>query len=92
LNIVNAKYARDPKPIEEFCHCYTCQNFSRAYIRHLISAKEMLSATLLSIHNLHILITLMDDIRQAILAGQFTDFSESYFQQQSQLEVEGERI
>jgi queuine tRNA-ribosyltransferase len=92
LNIVNAKYARDPKPIDENCKCYTCQNFSRAYIRHLIAAKEMLSATLLSIHNLHTLITLMDDIRQAILADQFSDFVENYFQQRSQLALERESI
>jgi queuine tRNA-ribosyltransferase len=92
LNVVNAQYARDPKPIDENCGCYTCQNFSRAYIRHLITAKEMLSATLLSIHNLHTLIKLMDDIRQAILAGQFTEFSESFFQRQSQLVLERESI
>jgi queuine tRNA-ribosyltransferase len=81
LNVVNAQFASDPNPIDEDCQCYTCQNFSRAYIRHLIIAKEMLSATLLSIHNLHTLIKLTDDIRQAILAGDFTDFASEYFQQ-----------
>ena len=84
LNIVNAQYARDPNPIDDHCQCYTCLNFSRAYIRHLIIAKEMLSATLLSIHNLHTLITLMNDIRQAILEDQFSDFYDSYIQRRSQ--------
>jgi queuine tRNA-ribosyltransferase len=81
LNAVNAKYARDPQPIDTDCQCYTCQNFSRSYIRHLIIAKEMLSATLLSIHNLHTLITLMNDIRNAILTDKFDDFVGEYFQQ-----------
>lgn len=80
LNVVNAQFARDPQPIDEDCQCYTCRNFSRAYIRHLIIAKEMLSATLLSIHNLHTLIKLTADIRQTILAGDFTDFANDYFQ------------
>ncbi len=90
LNVVNAKYARDPQPIDENCQCYTCQNFSRSYIRHLIIAKEMLSATLLSIHNLHTLITLLDDIREAILADQFAEFASNYFQQRSQLGLDDE--
>ena len=80
LNVVNAQFARDPQPIDEDCQCYTCKNFSRAYIRHLIIAKEMLSATLLSIHNLHTLIKLTDDIRKAILADEFTNFASDYFQ------------
>lgn len=92
LNVVNAKYARDPNPIDESCQCYTCQNFSRAYIRHLIVAKEMLSATLLSIHNLSTLITLMTDIRQAIIAGQFSDFYDGYFQHPTQQSPEVESL
>lgn len=67
LNLVNATYARDPGPIDPECTCYTCQNYSRAYLRHLITAREILSATLLSIHNLHMLIKLMQEMRQAIL-------------------------
>jgi queuine tRNA-ribosyltransferase len=90
LNVVNAQFARDPQPIDEDCQCYTCQNFSRAYIRHLIIAKEMLSATLLSIHNLHTLIKLTADIRQTILAGDFTDFANDYFQKaKSNVAAEG---
>ena len=78
LNLVNATYAKDPLPIEVDCRCYTCQHFSRAYLRHLIVAKEMLSATLLSIHNLHTLVQLAKDIRQAILQGDFETFARSF--------------
>ena len=78
LNLVNAGYARDPRPIEETCMCYTCQHFSRAYLRHLIIAREMLSATLLSIHNLHTLIQLAREMRQAILDGRFDAFTKDY--------------
>jgi queuine tRNA-ribosyltransferase len=85
LNLVNAKHAREPQPIDQDCQCYTCLNFSRSYIRHLIIAKEMLSATLISIHNLHTLITLVEDIRQAILADRFADFEREYFRQKSKL-------
>jgi queuine tRNA-ribosyltransferase len=79
LNMVNAIFAHDPAPIDDDCDCYTCQRFSRAYIRHLISAREMLAATLLSIHNLHTLLALVRDMRQAILDGQFDRFSQDYF-------------
>jgi queuine tRNA-ribosyltransferase len=79
LNIANAVFAQDPKPIDETCTCYTCQNFSRAYIRHLVVTKEMLSATLLSIHNLHTLIHLAGDIRLAILEERFADFCTRFF-------------
>jgi queuine tRNA-ribosyltransferase len=79
LNLVNATFLRDDRPIDQQCQCYTCTNFSRAYIRHLITAKEMLSATLLSIHNLSILIQLAIDIRNAILEGKFLEYSDSFF-------------
>jgi queuine tRNA-ribosyltransferase len=74
LNLVNAAYARDPAPIDSDCSCYTCQNYSRAYLRHLIVAKEMLSATLLSIHNLHTLIQIARDMRQAIIEQSFHSY------------------
>ena len=76
MNISKASFARDERPIEQDCTCYTCQNFSRAYLRHLIVAKEMLAGTLLSVHNLHTLLKLARDMRQAILDGQFSEFSE----------------
>jgi queuine tRNA-ribosyltransferase len=88
LNLVNASFAKDQLPIDEECHCYTCRTFSRAYLRHLIIAKEMLSATLISIHNLHTLITLANDIRQAIIMDEFNDFSGNFFQQRASLGLE----
>jgi queuine tRNA-ribosyltransferase len=72
LNILGASYARDPRPLEETCSCYTCENFSRAYLRHLILAKEILGATLLSIHNISVLLDLTVEIRTAIQAGRFS--------------------
>ena len=78
LNLVNAVFARDPLPIDENCTCYTCRRFSRAYLRHLIIAKEMLSATLLSIHNLHTLLKLTSEIRQAILENRFERFAQEF--------------
>lgn len=78
LNLVNAVYADDSLPIDSACHCYTCQNFSRAYLRHLILAKEMLAATLLSIHNLYTLISLTNEIREAILNHTFHHIIEEY--------------
>ena len=71
LNMMNATFARDERPIDETCDCYTCQNFTRAYIRHLIVAKELLAGTLLSIHNLRALIRLVEYIRGYIVDGTF---------------------
>lgn len=85
LNMINAQFANDRLPIDEACECYTCQNFSLSYIRHLIVSKEMLSATLLSIHNLHTLIALVNDIRKAILADEFEAFVAEFFQQRDSL-------
>ena len=62
-------YAADPRPLVAVCPRYACQNFSRAYLRHLINQNEMLAGTLLSIHNIHILLQLSRELRQAILAG-----------------------
>ena len=71
LNMMNAAFARDTRPIDETCDCYTCQTFTRAYIRHLIIAKELLAGTLLSIHNLRALICLVESIRASILDNTF---------------------
>ncbi len=78
MNMMNAQYAHDQRPISETCTCYTCQNYSRAYIRHLIQAREMLSGTLLSIHNIHTLLELARNLRQAILDGRYQDFASDY--------------
>jgi queuine tRNA-ribosyltransferase len=74
LNLKNAEYIRDTHPIDENCGCYACQNFTRSYLRHLIQAKEMLAATLLSIHNLYTLIHLAKDLRAAIVRKEFDAF------------------
>ena len=71
LYLMNATYARDPLPISPECTCYTCRTFTRAYLRHLIVAKELLAGTLLSIHNLHALIQLVKDVRSSILDNTF---------------------
>ncbi len=78
LNLRNAQYARDTRPIEENCNCYTCRHFSRAYLRHLVLAKEILAFHLNSIHNLHFLLQLMSDMRKAIAEGRFTSFKEEF--------------
>lgn len=81
INILNAQYASDPNPIDENCTCYTCMNFSRAYLRHLAVAKEMLSATLLSIHNIHTMISLARRIRESIIEGTFEQFAAQILEQ-----------
>lgn len=73
LNMMNASFARDERPIDETCDCYACKNFTRAYIRHLIVAKELLAGTLLSIHNLRALIRLVEEIRGYIAQGTFDE-------------------
>jgi queuine tRNA-ribosyltransferase len=78
LNFRNAQYATEHGPIEENCTCYACTTFSRAYIRHLVRAEEILGHQLLSIHNLHMLIALMRDIRAAILDGTFPTFAAEF--------------
>jgi queuine tRNA-ribosyltransferase len=71
MNLMNATFAHDERPVDESCDCYTCQTFTRAYIRHLIVARELLAGTLLSIHNLRALIKLVEDIRAYIADGTF---------------------
>ena len=69
LNIKRAEFANDPRPLDDACGCYCCKNFSRAYLRHLYLAGEILSAQLNSLHNLYFYHRLMDKCREAILAG-----------------------
>ena len=76
--IKNAKYKTDFAPLEEDCDCYTCQHFTRAYLRHLMVANEMLGAELLSIHNLRYLIKLTEQIKQAIWEDRLLDFKTEY--------------
>lgn len=79
LVIKNAQYARDFGPLDDTCDCYTCQNFSRAYIRHLFKAGEITGARLASIHNLRFLLRLMENVRQAILEDRLLDFRNVFF-------------
>jgi queuine tRNA-ribosyltransferase len=75
-NITGARYKRDFTPIDVECDCYTCANYTRAYIHHLFKAKEMLSSTLCTIHNERFVIRLVDQIRAAITAGDFDELRE----------------
>lgn len=79
LVLRNATYSRDYNPIDPECDCYACSNFSRAYIRHLIKADEILASVLTSIHNLKFLIDLMKKIRKAILEDRFPDFKQNFY-------------
>jgi len=78
LNIRNAQYERDPLPIQEDCTCYTCQRFSRAYLRHLFQSKELLGLRLATIHNLQFLLDLIARIRASILAETFMSLREAF--------------
>ncbi|MBI3028201.1 MAG: tRNA guanosine(34) transglycosylase Tgt [Candidatus Rokubacteria bacterium] len=74
LTIKQARYATDQRPADEGCPCYTCRTFSRAYLRHLFAARELLAYRLLSLHNLHFYLALMAETRAAIRAGAFETF------------------
>ena len=76
MNLFNAKYEMDPRPIEEGCHCPACQHYSRAYIRHLMKAKEMLGMRLCVLHNLYFYNHMMEEIRDALDAGNFAEYKE----------------
>ena len=80
INLLNAIHANNPAPIDETCACYTCTHFSRAYIRHLMVAREILGATLLSIHNLHTLLDLTRRARQAIQANNYDNFAAEFLE------------
>jgi len=78
MNIKNAKYKDDFTPIEESCDCYTCSNYTRAYVRHLITCGEALGGTLLSIHNIRFLIKLTEDLRNSIKNNNLSEFREDF--------------
>ncbi len=92
MNMLNAFYTHDDQPIDSTCNCYACQGFSRAYIRHLIIAREMLASTLLSIHNITTLLRLVKAARQAIFDQRYAqfaaDFQRTYFSTQAPSENE----
>ena len=79
IHIRNEQYTNDPRPIENECECYTCRNFSRAYLRHLLMAKEFLAIQLASIHNLYFLESLMRRIRTAIKEKGLSELKKEWF-------------
>ena len=79
LVVRNAAYQRDFTPLDPECDCYTCKNFTRAYIRHLVKAGEILSSILITIHNIRFLVNLMKNIRQAILDDRLPEFRDNFF-------------
>lgn len=78
INLKNARFAEDFTPLEETCDCYACQNYTKAYIHHLMKCDETFGATLLSIHNIRFLIRLCEAMRTAIKKDRFAEFRENY--------------
>ena len=81
LVVKNAEYAKDFKPLDDTCSCYTCRNFSRAYIRHLFKTDEIFGLRLTTIHNLHFLLNFMREMRKAIIADTFVEFRDEFLAQ-----------
>ena len=77
INIRNAKYIRDSRPISESCSCYCCRNYSRAYLNHLMRSNEILGSILMTQHNLHFYQELMQKIRQSIKEKNLSEFADS---------------
>src|SRR5690606_19786403 len=78
LNIKRARYRADPSPLDPECGCYTCQRFTRGYLRHLFISGEWLSMRLLTLHNIHFLVTLVADARTAIREGRYQAWSREW--------------
>lgn len=83
IRIKNARYEKDTRPLDDTCQCYTCQNFSRAYLRHLNRTKEILGAHLASLHNLHYFLELMETIRNAIEKEEFSQFKKRFYEERT---------
>jgi queuine tRNA-ribosyltransferase len=90
LNMRNAQFERDSAPIDDTCTCYTCTHFSRAYLRHLVKANEILGHVLLTTHNVHFLLNLMAQIRAAIADGRFDDFAAEFLSHYPEQGANGE--
>ena len=78
INLMNAKYRTDFGPIEDGCECYTCKNYTKAYISHLFRADEMLGGILCSVHNLYFIVHLVDNMRKAIIDGTFAEYKKEF--------------
>ena len=83
INITNARFRHDTGPIDPQCSCYTCRNYSAAYLRHLYTTKELLAYRLNTIHNIHYFISLMRAIREAIIGGEFEVFRKNFYAQRA---------
>ncbi|MBR0130879.1 MAG: tRNA guanosine(34) transglycosylase Tgt [Firmicutes bacterium] len=84
VNIKNARYEKDDSPLDPECDCYVCRNYSRAYLRHLYKSEEILSAMLLSEHNLHFLVKTMEDIRRSIEEDRFPEYKKIFYDKYGQ--------
>jgi queuine tRNA-ribosyltransferase len=84
INLRNARFADDAEPIEPGCTCYACTHFGRAYVRHLATANEILGHHLLTVHNLHLMLTIAREMRQAVMEGQFQAYREAFWQTMEQ--------
>ncbi len=82
INISNARFKEDEEPVDPSCDCYTCRHYSRAYLRHLYIAREILAYRLNSIHNVHYYVNLVKAMRQEIIAGTFDDFKKDFYSKQ----------
>jgi queuine tRNA-ribosyltransferase len=95
LNLRNACYREDPRPIQQDCSCYTCRTFSRAYLRHLVLADEILGMRLNTVHNVHFMLQLAHTMRLAISEGRFSFFREHFLSHycvaNAELRAEGHR-
>jgi len=79
LNITNATFTKDSKPIDDKCSCLTCKNYSRAYLHHLFTTDELTGMRLATIHNIHFMLELMNKTRQAIKNNKFSEFKKTWY-------------
>lgn len=84
IKIFNSQYREDNRPLDAMCSCYTCQNFTRSYLRHLFVAKEILGLTLISLHNVFYFQNLMQQVRESIIKGEFQDFKVDFLLRQAE--------
>jgi queuine tRNA-ribosyltransferase len=78
INLTNEQFRDDSAPLDEGCQCYTCKNYSRAYVAHLFRAKEILAYTLTSIHNVYFIVHMVDGMREAIQSGDFLAYKKDF--------------
>ena len=84
LNISNSRFRQDTRPVDPCCTCATCRHYSRAYLRHLYTTRELLSYRLNTLHNIHYYTSLAAGMRQAVLDGRFDSFREKFYSERGQ--------